>query len=191
MIFEFTKALKFHTRRFRRNFDVGFFLNSSRILKDFRKEQYSMPCNASYARLFLERFLYARQIWYATYMHFYVGKILFLQKTGVTLFTTISLADVMGAQSRLDRSFSLTPIFTVTISSAEICGHLPCLTPASSFRFLFLLCYCFHHVRFCSCMVHIKFTIGPMTPVVSSEPEWMASDEVPEISAQQLEASME
>jgi hypothetical protein len=40
-------------------------------------------------------------------------------------------------------------------------------------------------------MVHIKFTIGLMTPVVSSKPEWMASDEVPEISAQQLEASME
>jgi hypothetical protein len=111
MIFEFTKALKFHTRRFRRNFDVGFFLNSSRILMDFRKEQYAMPCNASYARLFLERFLYARQIWYATYMHFYVGKILFLQKTGVTLFTTISLADVMGAQSRLDRYFFLNSYF--------------------------------------------------------------------------------
>jgi hypothetical protein len=38
----------------------GFFLNSSRILKDFRKIQYAMPCNASCARLFLERFLYAR-----------------------------------------------------------------------------------------------------------------------------------
>jgi hypothetical protein len=36
-IFEFTKALKIYTRRFRRNFDVGVFLNSSRIFKDFRK----------------------------------------------------------------------------------------------------------------------------------------------------------
>jgi hypothetical protein len=27
----------------------GFFLNSSRILKHFRKIQYVMPCNASYA----------------------------------------------------------------------------------------------------------------------------------------------
>jgi hypothetical protein len=34
----------------------GFFLNSSRILKDFRKIQYAMPCNGSYATLFLERF---------------------------------------------------------------------------------------------------------------------------------------
>jgi hypothetical protein len=25
----------------------GFFLNSSRLLKDFRKIQYAMPCNAS------------------------------------------------------------------------------------------------------------------------------------------------
>jgi hypothetical protein len=36
-IFEFTKALEICTRRFRRNFDVGIFLNSSRLLKDFRK----------------------------------------------------------------------------------------------------------------------------------------------------------
>jgi hypothetical protein len=40
----------------------GFFLNSSRIFKDFRKIEYAMPCNASYARLFLEGFSYARQI---------------------------------------------------------------------------------------------------------------------------------
>jgi hypothetical protein len=64
----------------------GFFLNSSWILKDFRKIQYDMPCNASYARLFLENiFLYARLIRYANYMYFYVGKILFLQKAGVTV----------------------------------------------------------------------------------------------------------
>jgi hypothetical protein len=37
-----------------------FFQNSSRILKDVRKIQHAMPCNASYAKLFLERFLYAR-----------------------------------------------------------------------------------------------------------------------------------
>jgi hypothetical protein len=40
----------------------GFFLNSSRILKDFRKICNAMQCNASYARLFLERFLYAGYI---------------------------------------------------------------------------------------------------------------------------------
>jgi hypothetical protein len=33
--------LKFCTRRFRRNFDMRIFLNSSRILKDFRKIQYA------------------------------------------------------------------------------------------------------------------------------------------------------
>jgi hypothetical protein len=33
-----------------------FFLNSSRLFKDFRKIKYVMPCNASYARLFLEGF---------------------------------------------------------------------------------------------------------------------------------------
>jgi hypothetical protein len=52
-IFEYTKALEICTRRFRRDFDVGiFFLNSSRLLKDFRKIKYAMPYNASYARLF-------------------------------------------------------------------------------------------------------------------------------------------
>jgi hypothetical protein len=35
--FEFTKALEICRRRFRRNFDMRFFLNSSRLLKDFRK----------------------------------------------------------------------------------------------------------------------------------------------------------
>jgi hypothetical protein len=41
---------------------VGFLLNSSRILKDFRKIQYVMPCSASYARLFLKRFLYVSHL---------------------------------------------------------------------------------------------------------------------------------
>jgi hypothetical protein len=36
-IFEYTKALKICTRRFRRNFDMGIFLNSSKLAKDFRK----------------------------------------------------------------------------------------------------------------------------------------------------------
>jgi hypothetical protein len=36
-IFEFTKALEICTRKIRRDFDMGFFLNSSRLLKDFRK----------------------------------------------------------------------------------------------------------------------------------------------------------
>jgi hypothetical protein len=50
-----------------------FFLNSSSILKDFRKVQYVMPCNSSYVRLFLERlFLYARQF------DMQLGEILFI-----------------------------------------------------------------------------------------------------------------
>jgi hypothetical protein len=37
-IFEYTKALEIWTRWFRKNFDVWiFFLNSSMLLKDFRK----------------------------------------------------------------------------------------------------------------------------------------------------------
>jgi hypothetical protein len=36
-IFEFTKDLDICRRRFRRNFDMRIFLNSSRLLKDFRK----------------------------------------------------------------------------------------------------------------------------------------------------------
>jgi hypothetical protein len=36
-IFEFIKALENCGRRFRRNFDMRIFLNSSRLLKDFRK----------------------------------------------------------------------------------------------------------------------------------------------------------
>jgi hypothetical protein len=35
--FEYTKALEICTRRFRRNFDMRIFLNSPRLLKDFRK----------------------------------------------------------------------------------------------------------------------------------------------------------
>jgi hypothetical protein len=61
-IFKYTKALEICTRRFRRNFDVGFFLNSSRLFKDFREIKYTIPCNASYVRLFLEGFSYPRQI---------------------------------------------------------------------------------------------------------------------------------
>jgi hypothetical protein len=33
-----------------------FFLNSSRLLKDFRKVYYAMPCNASYKRFIFGRF---------------------------------------------------------------------------------------------------------------------------------------
>jgi hypothetical protein len=39
-----------------------FFLNSSTLLKDFIKIKYAVPCNASYARLFLDGFSYAQQI---------------------------------------------------------------------------------------------------------------------------------
>jgi hypothetical protein len=42
-ILKIAKALGICTRRFRSYFDVGIFLNSSRILKDFRKIQYAMP----------------------------------------------------------------------------------------------------------------------------------------------------
>jgi hypothetical protein len=35
--FEFIKALEICRRRFRRNFDMRIILNSSRLLKDFRK----------------------------------------------------------------------------------------------------------------------------------------------------------
>jgi hypothetical protein len=40
-------------------------------------------------------------------------------------------------------------------------------------------------------MVHIKFSAHHRTPVVSSDFESMASDEAPEISTQQREASIE
>jgi hypothetical protein len=40
-------------------------------------------------------------------------------------------------------------------------------------------------------MVRIKFTVRPKIHVVSSKPESMALDEVPKISAQQLDASMQ
>jgi hypothetical protein len=61
-ISNFGKTLEISTRRFRMNFDMGIFLNSSRLFKDFRKTRYVMPCNASCARLFLKGFSYARQI---------------------------------------------------------------------------------------------------------------------------------
>jgi hypothetical protein len=40
----------------------GFFLNSSRLLKDFKKIKYAMPCNASYTRFIFGRFSYVLQI---------------------------------------------------------------------------------------------------------------------------------
>jgi hypothetical protein len=39
------------------------FLNSSRLFMDFRKIEYAMSCNTSYARLVLEGFSYAWQIY--------------------------------------------------------------------------------------------------------------------------------
>jgi hypothetical protein len=83
-ILEFGKTLKFAQGDFGGILIWGFFLNSSRILKDFRKIKYAMLWHASFARLLLKIFLYARLIRYATYMHFYAGEILSLQKAGVT-----------------------------------------------------------------------------------------------------------
>jgi hypothetical protein len=37
LIFDYSKALEICRRRFRRNFEVVIFLNSSRLLQDFRK----------------------------------------------------------------------------------------------------------------------------------------------------------
>jgi hypothetical protein len=51
LIFEYTKALKICTRRFRRNFDMRIFLNSSRLLKYFRKMKYAMPCYATLGKI--------------------------------------------------------------------------------------------------------------------------------------------
>ncbi|WP_428025516.1 hypothetical protein, partial [Arcobacter sp.] len=55
-ISNFGKTLEISTRRFRRNFDMRIFLNSSRLLKDFRKN--NMPCHAMHPiqDLFFERF---------------------------------------------------------------------------------------------------------------------------------------
>jgi hypothetical protein len=55
------------------------FLNSSRLLKDFRKK-YNMPCHAMHLiqDLFLESFSYVLQCDMHFYMHSYVDKILFL-----------------------------------------------------------------------------------------------------------------
>jgi hypothetical protein len=57
-IFEFTKALEICRRRFRRNFDMRIFLNSSRLLRIL--EKYNMPCHAMHPiqDLFLEGFSY-------------------------------------------------------------------------------------------------------------------------------------
>jgi hypothetical protein len=83
-------------------------------------------------------------------------------------------------------TFLLTPFFTMPISSAEICDHLPRLALAFSFRFP---CYYFCCARFCLCMVRIKFTARPRTLIVSPKFSLMASDETPEISAQPGETS--
>jgi hypothetical protein len=47
----------------------GFFINYSRLSKDFRKIQYIMPCNASWARLILEKiFICKVTSFFVTYM---------------------------------------------------------------------------------------------------------------------------
>jgi hypothetical protein len=50
-IFEFIKALEIHSRRFRRNLDTRIFLNSSGLLKYFRKMKYAMPCYATLVKI--------------------------------------------------------------------------------------------------------------------------------------------
>jgi hypothetical protein len=58
----------------------GFFLNFSRLLKDFRKIKYAMPCNAMHPMqdYFFGRIFIRTTIRYAIYLHSYVDKILFL-----------------------------------------------------------------------------------------------------------------
>jgi hypothetical protein len=51
ILFEYTKALEICTRRFRRNFDIRIFLNSSRLLKYFRKMEYAMPSYATLGKI--------------------------------------------------------------------------------------------------------------------------------------------
>jgi hypothetical protein len=47
-ILEFGRTLRISTWRFRRKLDMGiFFLNSPRLLKEYRKIQYASSCNAS------------------------------------------------------------------------------------------------------------------------------------------------
>jgi hypothetical protein len=67
-----------------------------------------------------------------------------------------------------------------------------------AFAFYFCLATSFDVRAFCSCMVRIKFTARPRTPIVSPKFGSMASDEVlgasmehREISTEQLEESQE
>jgi hypothetical protein len=88
-------------------------------------------------------------------------------------------------------TFLITSVFTMPISSAKVNGHSPHLVFSFSFHFLCMFCHYSHCVHCCACMVHIKFTARPRTPVVSSEIESMALDEALEVFTQQWEASME
>jgi hypothetical protein len=50
-IFEFTKAWKFAQEDLAGILTWGFFLNSSRLLTDFRKIKYAMPCYATLGKI--------------------------------------------------------------------------------------------------------------------------------------------
>jgi hypothetical protein len=61
-----------------------FFLISSSILKDFRKKIICHVMQCILCKIIFGGIFICTANRYATYMHFYVGKILSLQKVGVT-----------------------------------------------------------------------------------------------------------
>jgi hypothetical protein len=58
------------------------FLNSSRLLKDFRKIKYAMPCNASYTRFYFWKVFICTIIWYAFLYALLFAQNLILVKSG-------------------------------------------------------------------------------------------------------------
>jgi hypothetical protein len=54
-----------------------FFLNSSRLFKDFRKNKMCHAMRCILCKIIFGWFFICTVNWYATYMHFYTGKIIF------------------------------------------------------------------------------------------------------------------
>jgi hypothetical protein len=90
-------------------------------------------------------------------------------------------------------TLSLTTVFTVPINSARsafIYSTL-CFPRAFTFTFNFCLATSFVVRAFRPCMVRIKFTARPRTPVVSPKFGSMASDEALEASTEHRETLTE
>jgi hypothetical protein len=70
MNFEFSRTLRNFTRRFRRNFDMRIFLNSSRLPKEFLENKICHVMNASLGQIKLRNLFLRLNFLKCNLMHF-------------------------------------------------------------------------------------------------------------------------